>query len=450
MKELDLSFGFPTHDLLSFQEKAIEQMLIFLRENPSHAVYNACEQGLGKTIQAIVTANALHSQTILIICPASVILNWKKELLTWSKGNYKYLAVLKGTDVKEIREQAISVVIISYDLAKRSNVVQVLKERRWDLLILDESHKLKNRASQRTVAILSEIWPYTTYRIALSGTPITDSVMDAYPVFSKMLPTHFKNYYAFASEYAYCESSPYGDKYYGIKNADKLKLLIRKNFFIRYTKEEVLPELPPKVFTKIVLPTSYLYQVPKGEKEIAESSVNAVLKALEGGVTPPIPTSLAGIRKEQALKKLPPIIDFISDLLEQNIPLVVFTYHTDVLNSILAEFQRYNPVSISGDTNAKERQASVSAFQNGETLLFVGQIIAAGTGITLTRSSTVIFAELSWSATDISQAVDRVHRIGAVAESINIYYFSIENSIESRIIDVVVEKAKTFDKLVSE
>jgi len=447
-----------TEKLLPFQTKAIHEMLHFMRTNSSRGVYNAVEQGCGKTCMSIVTANTLEIKSCLIICPASVILNWEGELKRWSTCNFKVLTILKGAYLTRVTDPSFTCVIISYDMAKTPKAAKLLTSRRWDLLILDEAQKLKKRDTHRTKAIMGAvkrkkedaqpIWDTSNYRIALSGTPITDCVTDAYPTFSKLLPEAFTNYYEFANRYANLDKTPWGDKYYGIKNAEELRLIIRSKFFVRYTKEEVATDLPPKTFTKIVLSDEYALKVPKSEEEILRAEIEAIRTALETGKPiPAIPTSIAGQRKLQAIKKLPPVMEFIEDMLEQGTPVVVFTYHNDVLNKLREYFNGFKPVTISGSTGVTARQEAVEAFQDGTTNLFIGQIIAAGTGITLTRSSTVVFAEMDWSPANVSQAVDRCHRIGT-KHPVNIYYFSIPKSIDDRIINTVVEKTKVFDAMM--
>lgn len=438
----------PSVSLLPFQGKIIEETLHFLRTNEAHGVYHASEQGLGKTICTIVAANVLKSRAILVICPASVILNWVREFRAWSTTdkNFEYLPILHGNSLANIATP--NVVVLSYDMAKLKPGVKALTSRKWDLLILDESHRLKNRKSLRAESILGKVWDCATYRIALSGTPITDSVVDAYSTFSKFLPSVFKNYYEFANAFANFESTPWGDKYYGIKEADKLKKIIRSRFFVRYTKDEVMKDLPPKIFTKIILPRTYALKVPETDEEVLQASVTTIVDALEKGqALPVVPVSLAGQRRQQAMKKLPPIIDFIENILEQNIPLVVFTYHKEVLQNLAIEFDKYNPVTISGDTSSKNRELAIRCFQEGKTNLFIGQMVAAGVGITLTRSSNCVFAELDWSAANVSQSCDRLHRYGA-KYPVNIYYFSVQDSLEERIIDTVIAKTKVFNCLV--
>lgn len=434
--------------LYDFQEKAITEMLQFLRSGEASGVYNACECGVGKTIMSIVCSNELNCSSILVICPASVLLNWKKEFESWSLHAYEYLVVLNKKNIADIRRPAFTCAIVSHDLAKTKEGVLAITSRQWDMLILDESQRVKNRKSQRAQAILGPIWAHTKYRQALSGTPITGCVTDLFSLATKFAPSLFPNFYEFANKWAYLDRGPWGDSYYGIKNADILKKIIRSKFFVRYTKEEAKLELPAKTWMKVLLPKEYLFKVPATEQEILQAEVDAVTRSIEfGHKVPAVPKTIAGYRKAAALKKLPAVIEFVGNILEQQQAVVVFAYHTEVIDRIAKEFSNYDPVVIQGSTPIKERERAVKDFQESKTKLFIGQIIAAGVGITLTASSLVVFCEMDWVPSNIAQAVDRVARIGAKYPT-NVYYFQVEGSVENRLLDVLVNKTKVFMKLV--
>jgi SWI/SNF-related matrix-associated actin-dependent regulator 1 of chromatin subfamily A len=297
------------------------------------------------------------------------------------------------------------------------------------------------------MAILGPIWEKTKYRQALSGTPITDCVVDLYSLANKFLPSKFKNYYEFANTFAHQDVGPWATVYYGIKNAEVLKKIIRSTFFVRYTKEEAGLDLPPKVFQKVLLPDTYAFKVPVTEEEVLKAEVEALTLSIETGTKiPAVPKTIAGHRKAAAIKKLPAVIDFIENALEQE-PVVVFGWHLDVIKNIASHFSAYNPSVITGETPPKDRQESVRRFQDGETKLFIGNMVAAGVGTTLTAASCVIMAELSWSPPDVAQSIDRLNRIGAKYTT-SIYYFEVQGSIENRIIDAVVNKVKVFEKLM--
>ena len=160
-----------------------------------------------------------------------------------------------------------------------------------------------------------------------------------------------------------------------------------------------------------------------------------------------LPKNLAEHRRMQGEKKLEPIIEWLSDQLENNIPIVCFAYHRSVITKLVEHFKEAAPAVITGDTSAQERFDAVQKFQSGGTNLFIGQINAAGVGITLTRSSTVCLAELDWSPAVLAQAWDRVHRIGQV-NTVDVYYFVVKDSLDESINNVVVSRARIFKKVL--
>lgn len=413
--------------LLPFQEEAVQKMISFLYHGKG--VYNACEMGLGKSIQTITVCNSLQFKEVLIICPAIMELVWEKEAAKWGTGCTSYT-------------------ILSYNKAMQLKNLENIKKVNWDCLVLDESHYVKNTRAKRTKTTLKEIWPKAKYHIALSGTPFTSSIVDGFTLFNKFNPTAFPDYMEFAYRYAYVKRTPWGDKFFGVKHAEELQNIIRNSFYVRYRKDEVLTELPDKRFIRMTLPESYAVKPAPTEKQSLAEAIAAIKARVERGEPIPIaPTHIAAIKRLQGEKKTGPIIEFVQELLDQEIPVVLFAYHKNVIKIYEEAFKKEKPSVITGETSAKERQERVESFQNGETNLFLGQLIAAGVGITLTASSTVVLAEEDWSPASIAQACDRCHRIGAKG-AVSIYYFVVEKSIDEQLIEVVMEKARTFAKVL--
>lgn len=316
-------------------------------------------------------------------------------------------------------------------------------------------HNCKSTTSQRSKSILKIIWPKIPYRLCLSGTPITDCVLDGYTLFSRMMPDdpHMNNWHAFANRYAdqrYSHFTHNKREYYGLKdeNAAELSHKIRKHFLIRRLKSEVMEELPPKIFTRITLPKKYLLKVPKDEKEQLELQAQLVIDAIEHNKPPPaIATTLQGQRRQQGRLKVKPAAEFIEEFLEQKIPVVVFTYHKEVMAELSKLLEAHSPSVITGETLNSLRGEAVDRFQNGDTNLFLGQILAAGIGITLTRASHVVLVEHDWSPHNIIQAVDRCHRIGQ-RDTVNVYSMVVEGSIDERIVETVIRKAEEISKVL--
>src|SRR6185295_16901048 len=165
-----------------------------------------------------------EERNILIICPAVVALVWVEEIKKWATqvGNYYQ--------------------IISYDKAAKEKNYSELLKKKWLFLVTDESHYLKNPKAKRTKAILNEIWPKIPYKICLSGTPFTQSIMDCWPIFSRICPKEFGDYWAFAHRYCKVQQTPWEPKFSGVKNHEKLKEIIKSKFFFRYLKQDVEKE----------------------------------------------------------------------------------------------------------------------------------------------------------------------------------------------------------------
>lgn len=431
--------------LKPFQVEGVRKILHFLEKNGS--VYCADEQGIGKTIQTIEVINILVPSKTIIVCPKVMLYTWGREIDVWIKLEKARVAIVYSS--KQATEHTIEnndIILVTYGILRRN--WYVFTKHKYTLLVLDEAQKCKDRTTQTAEAVLEKIWPRCHFQIALSGTPFTQNVVDGYSIFSKMLPSHFQSFREFAARYSYSRSTPWATVYEGIRNAPELKQIIRENFYFRRTKKEVFPELPDKIFQKILLGPEYRTKTPKTEKAKIEQELYAIQQSLaEKGMTSVMTATVAGERRLQGEMKVPAALEFISDQLDQDIPLVVFAYHKNVIDALLKGLQKYKPVSITGDTSAKARMLAVKHFQEGDTNLFIGQIGAASVGITLTRSSTIIVVESDWSPAVMSQAFARCHRIGQT-ETLVIYYLVVGGTVDEDIIETVMRKAEEFSQVV--
>lgn len=441
--------------LYPFQEEAVKRMLKFVRENKSHACYNACEQGLGKSIQAIALADQLqHLEknkdfSVLIVCPAVMRLTWEDEIEKWASGGGGLIKVLiSSKDLDGFDIKGCDFLVVSYALASRVEVLEKLCRRKWDLLILDEAHQLKNRKSERTRACLIDLWKRSRHRVMMSGTPCTVTVVDLYTACRKCALDHFGDFEAFVRKYSYQRRTAWSTQYFGLKHAKSLSKKIRKHFFIRYTKAEVLPELPPKTFQRISL-SPELAVVERGEndQEKLELAMEGVVRAINSGQSPDIPHSLAEHRRRQGEAKVDSVVEFCEDLLQNDVPIVVFAHHKSVISSLRARLAGYSPAVITGDTSAAARSSAIHGFQRGDTNLFIANLVAGGVGITLHRSSICVMAELPWDPATLAQASDRLHRIGQ-KNPVTVYYFVVRKSIDEAISKAVLGRAKLLSQVV--
>lgn len=440
-------------NLYPFQEQVVAEMLAFLNGNDSHAVYNACEQGLGKCAMTVRTAESIGATRVVVVCPAVIRLTWKDEVEKWTEPfpvPVSIYPILTGSDVKNLDLSRPGWYILSYSLASDLTTLLAFAEKKWDLLILDEAHYVKSMEARRSRACLVDLWPRCKYRILLSGTPCTTSIVDIYTAASKCAPRHFKDFDTFANRYTYVRIHPrYGARYLGIKRGSELKAKLREHFFIRRTKEEVLPDLPPKTFQKITLPAT-LSVMPKAKDEAdkLQLEVDAVVKLIKTGRMPVPPKNLAEQRRMQGEAKVRSVAEFCENLLDEDLPLVVFGHHRNFIAGLSAELKKYRPLTITGDTKAEDRASAVAAFQGGDANLIIANYVAGGIGITLNRGSICVLGELDWSPATVAQSVDRLHRIGQ-KNPVMIYYFVVKNSIDEAISRAIISKTKTISEVVN-
>lgn len=422
----------------------------------------ADEMGLGKTIQAIGVINTTpDAKKILVICPASLRLNWKREIEKWSIRRFSVeIATSAGVPDSDI-------VIVNYDiLAKLSNA---LKATEWDLLISDESHYLKNPRAQRTQAVLGDrnTSPIPAKRrVFLTGTPILNRPIELFPLLQLLDPSGLgKSVTSFGKRYCAGVQSQYGWDFSGASNLDELQARLRSTVMVRRLKADVLSDLPAKRRQVIefsvnggaeaVLAEQKAYAAHqdrlaqlKADVEAAklgdnEEDYRKAISALSAGYEVSF-EEMASIRHEVALAKIPYIVEHVTDALDGG-PVILFAHHKDVVSALKNQFP--DAVVLTGDTPLVERQAAVDAFQNGQTNLFIGTIKAAGVGLTLTRSAHVIFAELDWVPGNISQAEDRAHRIGQT-NSVLIQHLVLEGSLDAQMAKTLIEKQEIIERAV--
>lgn len=403
----------------------------------------ADEMGLGKSPQAIVASNAIRFDLILILCPASVRSVWKYEYDRWNTCNRKAYVINSGAQT--IPHDA-SVVICSYSISIQEKWIKRLKKFITDsettLLICDEAHELKSWKAKRTKVALIELGRSTNYVWLLTGTPMKTSVTDLHSLATCCEPRYLGGKWGtkleFSYYYSYAHPTPYGEgiEFRGIRNVEELRQNLSR-FMIRRYKVDVQPQLPPKMYNNVYLDIGQQADLPKTDREkIVEAIVKQV--TLMG-------TSYATLRHDLGVSKTKPFLEWLDTFIEANPkePLVIFAIHKQVVK-LIAEHLTKNGIRhgvLTGDTSPRDRGSIVESFQSGEISCFVGNIIAAGTGITLHRACNVIFAELDWTPANLSQAADRLHRIGQ-KRTVNVWFMLALGTIDEDIIDVIQQKMK--------
>jgi len=453
------------------------------------SVLIADEMGLGKTIQALGIANADSSvSSIMILCPASLRINWAREAAKWLVRDFGApFVVTKGSDTIPADAR---VVICNYDLMWRKGLLPQLMGRTWDLLVADEAHYCKNtRGAKRAKALLGE-WDKKAKRfvpglvstarrkVFLTGTPLPNGkAEEVFPLLKSLAPRTFNNWKKFVTRYAgarqeHVRVSRYQTRLVWTFDHDaaryalpELQDQMRAACMVRRTKSEVLAELPAKRHQMITLPAddAALRATLKAEAAKLAGSKAALAALLDAGQYDEAAAQLADLdvsfeeiakmRSEAAEAKIPAAVEHCAAVLDAHgfdgapstPKLIVFAHHHCMIDALVSQLAPYGVVKVDGRDSMEARQSAVDAFQNNPAVrVFVGQIQAAGVGLTLTAASHVVFAELSWVPGDNAQAEDRAHRIGQQS-NVLVQHLVLEGSLDELIARLLQGKRKRSD-----
>ena len=413
---------------LEHQKEAIQKLV----ENKKFIL--ADDMGLGKTTSTIIAALESGSKKVLIICPATLKINWKREIENYSDKTI-YIAESKNFSTEA------DYVIINYDIIKnfhdpkKKNESQVLASN-FDLVIIDEAHYIKNVTAQRT-KLINDIVKNIDRLWLLSGTPMTSRPIDYFNLLSLIDSPVAKNWMAYAIRY--CQGYQFnvgGRKVWNVTGASNLEELRDRTIglTLRRLKENVL-DLPDKIITPV-----YLRLKSKQYEEVMGEYYDWYDKNPEESKSLTVQFSkLTKVRQIIADEKIAQTIELAENILEQDKKVIIFCNFTDSLNKITEHFGK-TAVKLDGSMSKPERQRSVDEFQdNPKVKVFVGNIKAAGVGITLTAAEAVIMNDLSFLPSDHAQSEDRAYRYGQ-KNNVLVYYPIFENTIEGVIYDILNNK----------
>jgi len=404
----------------------------------------ADEMGLGKTIQAIAWVQ-LHPELrpVVIVVPAALKLNWVREILKWTPIDPKKVLEVYGQT--PYYTGAAEIIIINYDIL--SYWLAVLKVRGFKVLIMDEIHSIKNSATKRTKAT-KQLAKGIPNVIGLSGTPIENRPIEIYNALSIINASVIPNFKEYTRKFCNAHYNGYGWDFKGSSNTAELHNLLINSFMIRRLKKDVLKDLPEKIksFVPIELDNEKEYNS-------AESNFISYVKATKGAAAAEKASNAAVLAEIEGLKQLAvkgslqSAIDWIKEFLESDQKLVVFAVHKFVIDALMEAFPNIS-VKVDGSTSIPQRNKNVDLFQNDPNItLFVGNIKAAGVGLTLTAASNVAFLELPWTPGALVQAMDRCHRIGQFF-TVNVWFLLAVNTIQEKIARLIDAKAKILDAVL--
>lgn len=402
----------------------------------------ADEQGLGKTVQALGRIAMKQTFPAVIVCPSAVKVKWAraaKKAMPW-----RTVEVLEGTKPSQVDAD---ILVLNYDIlsAWSGHIISMNPMA----LVLDESHYIKNRKAQRTIAAkaIANAIPTEGLVICLTGTPVLNRPIELVEQLDTMgRLDDFGGFTGFVSRYVGWDEVPAGPMrgkkipaQNGAKNLTELNERLRSTCFVRRLKRDVLPELPEK--QRDVVPVeldgdAYRKAFEEARRRVinGESSTHAEHLA-----------EIQHLRRAAVEGKMKGVIEWITDFLESGEKLVVFARHRDVQQRIADEFPGSVRIAGSQDQSKKARQAAMDAFQEDpDVKLAVVSLDAGREGIDLYAASNLAFVELGWNPGIHDQAEDRIHRIGQDRGTM-MYYLLAEDTIDEEMAALIERKRKIKD-----
>ena len=477
------------HSLANFQVEAVD----FVLKNHGRALI-ADEMGLGKTRTAIACAVAYQKDwPVLVICPSSARYNWQQELTALLVPK-----IIKSTDIVVINNKShalkcrktdapYSFTVISYNLL--NSMEEKLKAIKFKVVIVDESHYMKNIKAKRTQSLLPMLTD-AKRAILLSGTPALSRPFELFTQLHALNSERWPDPVQFAKRY--CKGYRKGAEYRGASNAQELHIILRAELMIRRLKKDILTQLPKKIryvvrvdirdenkrqdlrnIREQILERERTISAAKSWKKrrVSLTKLNYVDQEINDDneivnqdetYKKMIEDAAQGAKERKSLlmdlftksgeAKLPAILGHLENFLNDKLSgkILIFGHHRTVLDGIcnFLVARKEEHVRIDGKTSPVDRQVHVNHFQSSNTCrVGVLGITAAGIAITLTAAATVFFAEVYWTPGSLVQAEDRSHRIGQTS-TVKVYYFLADNTVDDIIWPLVRQKIKLLGEVV--
>jgi len=443
-KKLDRVIDYSKYDSrppMEHQKVAVEKLLA------NNKFILADDMGLGKTTSAVIASLESKARKILIVCPASLKINWEREIRNYS--NRKVL-IVEGRKWGSTYDYYI----INYDIIKNyhttdksedSDDYKLLVNANFDLAIVDEAHYISNATANRT-RLLNDVLETIPKVWLLTGTPMTSRPINYFNLLKIVESPLALNWQSYVRRYCKGYQFNVGNRRVwntsGASNLDELRERT-KNLVLRRMKTDIL-DLPEKIVTPVFVElTSKMY-----DEELEEFTRISTDKKDNETISVTL-NRLMKIRQLIAYEKIPYTCELIDKCLEQGKKVIVFTNFTMSLDMIHEKYKK-NSVTLDGRMNKDKRQENVDRFQTDDKIrVFIGNIKAAGVGITLTAAEVVIMNDLSFVPADHSQGEDRAYRYGQ-KNSVLVYYPVFENTVEKIIYNILQKKKNIIDQVMGD
>ena len=394
-------------------------------------ILNANPMGLGKTVETIAYLRAIEAKSVLIVVPKILRYQWRDQIEKWWG---------RSSEIYEKSSQNVlpgSIWIINYDKLRDDSILTKFRTFRWDVVVLDEAHKIKNRSSKQTIAV--KALP-SDRRVALTGTPILNHADDLWSILHFLDKSYSgSSYWGFLGYFCKLQHTPWGDKIVGLTdNAVKLQLLhqIRELVCIRNNKIETARG---KTVEIVRLPMDSKQRVLyKKEKQLLLDELpenctiaNGAVLAMRLRQT----TSWPGLFIEGLVG---PKFEWILELCKNSEPekIVVFSVFEKTVSGLIDYLNEngVSAVSITGKNKSDVNELNKSAFVERDVRVLAGTIGAMGQGYDGLQlvSHTMVFIDREWSPEIMVQAEERLHRMGQ-RNVVNIYYLECQGSFDQHV-----------------
>ena len=412
----------PGGDPMPFQSAGVEYALDRRR------TFIADEQGLGKTLQALLTVEQADAFPAVVLCPASLKLNWKREIGRWLP--HRSIQILTGRGRVQLEAE---VIVLNYEIVESHG--DALAAYAPGALVLDEAHYCKSPNAKRTRAVqqLADKLPEDALRLALTGTPLVNRPKELVPQLRIL---------GRLSEFG--SGAGFERRFGSAEERERLHWHLRRTCYLRRLKKDVLPQLPEKQRAVVPLTLSNQAQYERAEKGFMEWLVDQfrgtdeLNQRLNAALRSQALVKIGALRKLAGHGKVHTAVHWIQDFLESGEKLVVFASHRDVQHSLAEHFP--DAVHILGSDSPESRDAAVQRFQTDPSVqLCVCSLKVAAHGLTLTAAANVAFVELGWTPAEHDQAEDRCHRIGQ-EDSVTAWYLIATNTIDERVAALIEHK----------
>jgi len=426
---------------MEHQKAAIEKLLA------NDKFILADDMGLGKTTAAVIASLESNARKILIVCPASLKINWQREIENYTD---RRILLVEGRRWGS----TFDFYIINYDILKNfhttdksedSDDYKLLVNAGFELAIVDEAHYISNNTAQRT-RLLNDVLEQIPKVWLLTGTPMTSRPINYFNLLKIVESPLTLNWQSYVRRYCAGYQFRVGQRKVwntsGASNLDELRERT-KSLVLRRMKTDIL-DLPEKIVTPVYLELRNTFYDDELEEFMRISKDNKENESITVTLN-----RLMKIRQLIAIEKVPYTCELIDKCIDQGKKVIVFTNFTSSLD-LLQEKYKKTCVTLDGRMSKERRQESVDKFQNNDKVkVFISNIIAGGVGITLTAAEIVIMNDLSFVPAHHSQAEDRAYRYGQ-KNSVLVYYPIFENTIEKIVYNMLQKKKGIIDQVMGD